>query len=172
MSKLFKQFFAWYQHHYALNITIATGLFLLQIVHLTWLALHVIGFKLTGHSLWNPSLFWQNIIIVVDYTEIPALLSTSLIYINEIRKSGLKLKPVFYIFALYIQFIHIFWITDEFVLTTFTGEEPVVMLPAWAAWIAIMIDYLEVPVIFDTTKRFFLELNKKGAASALKIFRT
>ena len=153
MGKLYKKFWTWYEKHYTINVTLAAILFTLQIVHLVWLTLHVIAFKLTGSSFWDPNVFWQNVIIFVDYTEIPAIISTSLIYINEIRLHGLKIKPAWYIFALYIQLVHIFWITDEFVLTSFTGEGPIVNLPAWLAWIAILIDYLELPVIFETIKK-------------------
>lgn len=163
MRKLFNSFWAFYERHYTINITFAAILFTLQIVHLIWLALHVIALKLFGHSLWNPDIFWQNVIIFVDYTEIPAIISTSLIYINEIRLHGFRIKPVWYIFALYIQLVHIFWITDEFVLTTLTGEGPIVNLPAWLAWIAIVIDYLELPVIFETLGKVYLTIKKKIA---------
>ncbi len=161
MRRLWDTFWNWYDKHLTLNITISAGLFVLQLVHLTWLGLHVIAFKLIGQSLWDPNLFWQNIIILVDYTEIPVIFSVSLIYINEIRKNGFKIKPVFYITTLYIQLIHILWITDEFVLTTFTGEGPIVPLPAWLAWIAILIDYLELPVIIETMKKL-IYIIKKG----------
>lgn len=149
---MLNKFWIWYNRHLTLNVSIAGGLFVLQLIHLTWLTLHVVLFRLTGTSYWNPSPFWQNIIIVVDYTEIPALLGTSLIYINEIRQKGFNIKPVWYLIALNIQYLHIFWITDEFVAQTFIGETagPLVALPAWLAWIAIMIDYLELPVIFET----------------------
>lgn len=157
------KFWAWYTRHYTLNVTIAAGLFVLQLIHLTWLALHVIAFKLFGYSLWDPNIFWQNVIIFVDYTEIPAIISTSLIYINEIRLRGFRIKPAWYIFALYIQLVHIFWITDEFVLTSFTGEGPIVNLPAWLAWIAILIDYLELPVIFETLGKALVVVKRKLA---------
>ncbi len=156
---MFNKFWAWYNKHLTLTVSIAASLFVLQLIHLTWLTLHVVLYRLTGASFWDPSPFWQNIIIVVDYTEIPAILGTSLIYINEIRKNGFKVKPVWYVFALNIQFVHIFWITDEFVVQTLKGGDPIVALPAWFAWIAIMIDYLELPVIFETFKKM-LDLQK------------
>lgn len=166
-----QKFWAWYNQHLTLNIGIAAGLFILQIIHLTWLALHVISFKLIGYSLWSPDPLWQNIIILVDYTEIPALFSTGLIYVNEIRKNGFQIKPAWYIFSLGIQLVHMFWITDEFVLTTFSGQGPVVNIPGWLAWVAILIDYLELPVIFETLKKFFDQLNKGGLKKAAKVFK-
>ena len=171
---MFNKFWAWYNKHLTLTVTVAASLFVLQLIHLTWLTLHVVLFRLTGTSYWDPSPFWQNIIIVVDYTEIPALFGTSLIYINEIRKNGFRIKPLWYLFALNIQLVHIFWITDEFVAQTFVGDMtgPIVALPAWLAWVAIMIDYLELPVIFETFKKMLDllkgERNRKKLAELLK----
>lgn len=161
MNRIFDRFWKWYEKHLTLNLSIAAGLFSLQIIHLTWLALHVIAFKLLGFSLWDPGPFWQNIIILVDYTEIPALFSTGLIYVNEIRRHGFKIKPAWYIFSLAVQLLHMFWITDEFVLTVIMGTGPVVAIPAWLAWVAILIDYLELPVIFETVKKLIEALSKK-----------
>ena len=167
---MLKKFWAWYDRHLTLNIGIASGLFVLQLAHLYWLTTHVVFFKLTGQSFFNPSDLIQTIIILVDYTEIPALITTSLVYINAHRKKA-SFKNILYLIFLNIQFIHIFWITDEFVLDTFTGSGSGTVLPPWAAWIAILIDYLELPVIFETIKKFFDELkagNLKKAAEVLK----
>jgi hypothetical protein len=49
-----------------------------------------------------------------------------------------------------------FWLTHEVVVDTFTGNS----LIAWSvlvAWVAILIDYLEVPVIVDTLAKVFEE---------------
>jgi hypothetical protein len=165
------KFWSWYNKHLTLNISIAAGLFVLQLVHLTWLGLHVIAFKLVGHSLWTPSPFWESIIILVDYTEIPALISTALVYINEIQKHGVRFKPVWYIFSLAIQLLHMFWITDTFVLDKFTGKGPGVLLPEWLAWVAILIDYLEVPVIIETFKKLFDSLSKKDLKQVKDAFK-
>ncbi|HJU95529.1 MAG TPA: hypothetical protein VJ643_05805, partial [Nitrososphaera sp.] len=49
-----------------------------------------------------------------------------------------------------IQVFHIFWITDDVVYDTFFGSPSgLVEIPYYAAWIAILIDYLELPVIVD-----------------------
>ena len=50
------------------------------------------------------------------------------------------------------QWLHIFWITDEYVAAELGGSSNAA-LPGWLAWVAILIDYLELPVIFDTLKR-------------------
>ncbi|MEK7616705.1 MAG: hypothetical protein AAB414_01490 [Patescibacteria group bacterium] len=155
MSKLFEKFWAWYERHYTLNVTIAAILFTLQIVHLYWLTTHVVTVRLWRLDLFSPPPFWETIIIIIDYTEIPAIITTSLVYINDLRK-GYKFKPLLYLFFLDIQLLHIFWITDEFVLETFTGVNGETILPTWLAWIAILIDYLELPVIFETVYKALL----------------
>lgn len=168
---IWDKFWKWYNRHLTFHISVAAGLFLLQIIHLIWLTLHVVLFRITGTSFWDPSPFWQNIIILVDYTEIPALFTTSLIYINDIRQKGFKLKPAWYLFALNIQLVHIFWITDEFVAQTFipaTHGEPVIAIPSWLAWVAIFIDYLELPVIFETVYKAILAVGEKRALKFLK----
>ena len=151
--RLVEAFFAWYERHYTLNISIAAGLFLLQLVHLFWLTADVVARRVVGTSFLPLSGLLQYLILVVDYTEIPALYSVSLVYINELRK-GFGWKPVVYLLFLNSQWLHIFWITDEFVISEFTGAGGSSSLPTWLAWVAILIDYLELPVIADTVRKF------------------
>ena len=87
---------------------------------------------------------------LVDYGEIPAILSVSLVYINELR-TRFSFIGATYLLFLNSQWLHIFWITDEFVVTAF--NEAGTVLPLWLAWVGISIDYLEVPVMFDTGKK-------------------
>ena len=49
---------------------------------------------------------------------------------------------------LLVQVIHIFWITDNVVYIVFF-KSSFVEIPFILAWIAILIDYLELPVIAD-----------------------
>lgn len=162
---MIQKFWKWYESHLTENTVIAAGLFVLQLVHLYWLTTHVVIHKAFGFSLFDPSPLLQWLIIVVDYTEIPALIATSIIYINEMRKKdGSHFKQWLYLFFLNIQFVHIFWITDEFVVESFTGNAGTI-LPAWLAWVAIMIDYLELPVIFETLKKAFDMLKVKVSKS-------
>lgn len=151
-------FWAWYERHYTLNITIAAILFTLQVVHLYWLTTHVVAVRLFNLDLFSPTPFWELIIILVDYTEIPALITTSLVYINEIRKQGFLKKNVAFLIFINIQLLHIFWITDEVVIRKFSGAA--IGFPFWLAWIAILIDYLELPVIFETAKKAFNQIKK------------
>ena len=169
MKRLIDRFFNWYEKHLTINITLALGLFLLQLIHLFWLFTDVVLLKLTGRSYFPISNLWQTAVVLVDYTEIPALFTVSLIYINELRKK-LNLKSFLFLMLLLSQVIHIFWITDEFVVSQFTGQGAPVNIPGWLAWVAIAIDYLEIPVIIDTTKKLITAIKSRDlklAAHAL-----
>lgn len=166
LAYMLDKFWKWYNKHLLLNTGIAAGLFVLQLIHLYWLTTHVATVKLFGIDLFSPPPFWETIIVLVDYTEIPALITTSLVYINELRQKGYHLKSILYLIFLNSQFLHIFWITDEFVEARLTGAPEVTILPLWLAFLAIAIDYLELPVIFETIKKLF-ELLKKGQVNKL-----
>lgn len=143
----------WYERHYRLNVGITAGLFLLQLVHLYWLTVHVVLLRLFDVSYFNVGGTWEVLLLIVDYTEIPAIIATSILYLHELRRQ-FGWKNVWFLIFLNTQWLHIFWITDEFVVGEFTGEQSTV-LPGWLAWVAILIDYLELPVIYDTLKKFF-----------------
>ena len=165
-----QRFWAWYERHYALTLALTTFLFALQVVHLWWLATHVIALRLLGESFFYTNPFIQTVIILVDYTEIPALVSTTLLYLFELRKQ-FSWKALLFIVFLNSQWLHLFWITDEFVIEQFAGRHDGTVLPAWLAWVAILIDYLELPVIVDTFLKTAKELRKgdvRGALEAIK----
>lgn len=156
-----REFWTWYERHYKLNVTIAAVLFGLQLVHLVWLTGEPLAGRVLGDPLFEAEgpLTW--LIILVDYTEIPALGSVSLVYLHELR-GGFSWKPVLYLAFLNSQWLHIFWITDEFVVSAGSGEGTA--LPAWLAYVALMIDYLELPVIWDTVRRVVVSqrINRLG----------
>lgn len=145
------RFWSWYDKNYGLNLTIASGLFLLQVAHLYWLATHVVLVRLTGHDLFflPTTKLSTAIFSIIDYTEIPALISVSLVYLRDIHHQHRPVRAWLYLFLLNIQWLHLFWLTDEVVIQTFTGTAPIPFHPL-AAWVAIAIDYFEVPVIFST----------------------
>jgi len=145
-------FWEWYERTYTLNVTIAFILLFLQVIHLTWLGSEVVWAYIFGEPLFVLEGIWKTLIILVDYVEIPALVSVSLIYINELRQR-FNATSMMYLVFLNMQWLHLFWISDEFVETAF--NQPGTVLPLWLAWIAVGIDYLEVPVIFDTGKKLF-----------------
>jgi hypothetical protein len=159
MKSLFQKFWQWYNAHPKFNHGLVSGLFVLQLFHLFWLTTHVVFLRWFGESFFNPTGAWEFFIVIVDYTEIPALILASIVYVNELR-GGFNWKSLLYLIFLNTQWIHLFWITDEVVVEQFTGAA-LVALPVWLSWIAILIDYLELPVIYDTLKKFFTSLFHK-----------
>jgi len=163
----FKIFWDWYERHYLLNITIAGGLFLLQIVHLAWLTSEVVVQRLLGISYFSTTPLVETMLVLVDYTEIPALIGVSLIYGNELR-TGWRWMSVLFLLMLNSQWLHIFWITDEVVVEKLTGQGVGTVLPVWIAWAAILIDYLELPAMADTVRSFFLSLKQRRTGAFIR----
>jgi hypothetical protein len=94
--------------------------------------------------------------IIIDYIEIPALVSGVMYYFfnliyNQKEKEN-RIKNTIFLILLAIQSIHIFWITDDIVYSSFVGDD-LIKIPEYLVWIAILIDYLELPVIYDLLKR-------------------
>jgi len=160
------KFWAWYERNYTLNVSIAAGLFLLQIVHLFWLGGEVVALRAFGNPLFELSGVWETIIVLIDFTEIPAIFTMTLVYIDAWRR-GAKWNAVIMLTLLHSQWLHIFWITDEFVIATFS-EQGSTVLPSWLAWAAILIDYLEVPVVFDTLIKVGRSIREKRGISGVK----
>lgn len=160
--KSIEKFWNWYEKNLTTNIGFAIGLFFLQILHLIWLSLVVVSEGLFGFPLIEIGEVSELIIVLIDYTEIPAIILVSLVYINELRKRFSR-KSILYLFLLNSQWLHLFWITDEFVIGSFVGGSATV-LPIWLAWVAIFIDYLEVPVMFDSVKKFYKGIRKKKSS--------
>lgn len=93
--------------------------------------------------------------IIVDYVEIPALVSGITFYLFSIFKRGShSRKNVVFLLLLAIQVVHIFWITDEVVYESLLDND-LVIFPVYAAWTAILIDYLEIPVMVDLFYKTF-----------------
>ena len=149
---MWNRFWRWYERHYVVNLAFASGLFVLQLVHLYWLGADPIAARLTGDGLLHPTGVLRYLIFFVDYTEIPALVAVSLVYVNELR-SRRSFRPLLFLVLLNSQWLHIVWITDEYVGNELAGQPTASSLPAWLAWVAILIDYGELPVIWDTLKR-------------------
>jgi hypothetical protein len=154
-----RRFWRWYQRHYLAVLVVTTGVFVLQLFHLYWLFTDVVLQRLTGRSFFGQGAVAQAVglsSLVADYLEIPTLISASLLYINELRRKGFTWKAAGFLVMLNTQWLHIFWITDEVVVQYFAGP----VAPQWApilAWIAILIDFLELPVIYDTLRRVWRE---------------
>ena|SRR3989344_5581940 len=157
-----------FEKNYTLYTGITAGIFVLQIIHLYWLSTHVLAFKLFGISLFDPNTFWQFVIIIVDYFEIPAIIATSILYIHSLAKKWNK-RDIFLLLLLNTQWLHIFWISDEFVISVFRGGYDETILPVWLAYVAIFIDYLELPVMYDVMKKFVRSFLSPKNISAIKM---
>jgi hypothetical protein len=165
-ARIWRGFWAWYERNYTLNVALASLLFLLQLAHLTWLGADPVAQRLTDHSLFSLHGVLRYLIWFVDYTEIPTLIAVSLVYVNELRR-GFSWKALLFLIFLNSQWLHIFWITDEYVAGELSGAGAGSSLPGWLAWVAILIDYLELPVIYDTLKRTAIAIRRREPRRAL-----
>ncbi len=156
---MLNRFWNWYQQKYNVIVPITAGLFLLQIVHLYWMTTNIAFFRLFGHPFWNPNNFWNSVIAVVDYTEVPAIITSTIFYIHQFRQ-GNRVRSILFLFLINSQWLHLFWITDEIVYAMITGTI-LIPLPMWLSWFAIFVDYLELPVIFDTIRKSIRLLRNK-----------
>ncbi len=159
MQKILENFFAWYKRNYRINLYITAGLFIWQLFHLYWLTADVVMLRLINQSYFELTGIWEILMALVDYTEIPAIILVSVFYIQELQHK-FTWKSLLYLLLINSQWLHLFWITDEVVVAQFTGTAFVAM-PIWLSWMAIMIDYLELPVIYDTIKKAVLSLSAK-----------
>jgi hypothetical protein len=114
---------------------LAAALFVTQLIHLLWMTTYVIPVHLGHQPLWSPP---AAPLAIADWFEIPAIVTTSILYVRTRQWRML--------FLVNVQLFHIFWITDEIILSRGT------LNPA-LAWVAILVDYLELPVIVDTIRR-------------------
>lgn len=149
-----------YDHQHPIAAGMTAILFSWQLVHLYWLTTAVVIPRVTGIPFFNPGPAFEFLLIIVDYTEIPALLTASLFYLHRLQKK-FTFTPLLFLLLINSQWLHLFWITDEFAIDRFTNP---VGLPVWLAWCAIFIDYLEFPVIFDTLRHALRSVQRKKIA--------
>ena len=152
IPRIIRKFLRWYDRYDDFNVVFGAFLFSIQLVHLIWLTTNVVIPRIFDSAPLIASHLFDAVIAVVDYTEIPAIIATSLVYIRSYKRKPNQ-KDAFYLFFLNIQWLHIFWITDEVVIKVFGYSS---VIGGWnnvAAWLAISIDYLEIPVIFETIRR-------------------
>jgi hypothetical protein len=144
-----------------LNLRITFILISLQILHLYWLTADVVLQRISGQSYLGLPKELLPLFIVVDYIEIPALVSGITFYLFSIFKGEPNpRKDVIFLILLAIQVVHIFWITDEIVYESLLGND-LITIPLYLSWIAILIDYLEIPVMIDLFhKTFKIRKNK------------
>jgi hypothetical protein len=149
-----------WRRYESLNLKVAFVLISLQLIHLYWLTADVVIKRIAGDG--SPGLSQSGpllaFFIVIDYIEIPALVAGLTYYALSIykREKG-SAKNALLLAMLAVQVFHIFWITDEVVYEAFFGSSSAVEIPYFAAWIAILIDYLELPVIADLFYRTIIK---------------
>lgn len=139
-----------------LNLKITFILISLQVLHLYWLTADVVLQRISGESYLGLPRALLPLFIIVDYVEIPALVSGITFYSFSIltRREGQPWKDFVFLLLLAIQIVHIFWITDEIVYESFFNND-LIKFPIYLAWIAILIDYLEIPVMIDLFYKTF-----------------
>lgn len=155
MSVAIQKILDFWTKYESLNLKITFILISLQILHLYWLTADVVLQRIAGESYLGLPRILLPLFIIVDYVEIPALVSGITFYLFSIfkRKSHSR-KNVVFLILLAIQVIHIFWITDEVVYESLLDND-LVVFPVYAAWTAILIDYLEIPVMVDLFYKTF-----------------
>lgn len=151
MSGAVQKLIGFWHRYESLNLKIAFALISLQLIHLYWLTADVVIKRITGDSALGLTLDGPLFVffIIIDYIEIPALVAGLTYYALNIYKRVKAARNALLLAMLAVQVFHIFWITDEVVYETFFGSSSAVEIPYYAAWIAILIDYLELPVIVD-----------------------
>ena len=146
---LVQKFINFYRRYENLNLKITFFLISLQILHLYWLTTDVVLQKIFGHSFFLVPKSLLPLFVVIDYIEIPALISGIIFYSYSIRRDNSTAKKNYIFLGLLgIQVVHIFWITDEVVYSSLFNYS-FVEIPYFLSWIAILIDYLEIPVMVD-----------------------
>jgi hypothetical protein len=155
MSVAIQKILDFWTKYESLNLKITFILISLQILHLYWLTTDVVLQRIAGESYLGLPRILLPLFIVIDYVEIPALVSGITFYLFSIFKRGShSRKNVVFLLLLAIQVVHIFWITDEVVYESLLDND-LVIFPVYAAWTAILIDYLEIPVMVDLFYKTF-----------------
>jgi hypothetical protein len=153
---------SFWEKYQNLNLKIAFILMSLQVLHLYWLTADVVLKMVAGQSYFGLPSTLLPLFILVDYVEIPALISGITFYSFSLMRNTKANRDItvntIFLSLLVTQIVHIFWITDEVVYESFFGSD-LVAFPVYLAWIAILIDYLEIPVMIDLFRRVFSRKN-------------
>jgi hypothetical protein len=156
MSVSVQKIVSFWERYENLNLKITFILISLQVLHLYWLTADVVLQRIVGESYFGLPSTLLPLFIVVDYVEIPALVSGITFYLFSLlrRKQSQLGKNSIFLVLLVLQAVHIFWITDEIVYESFFDND-LLIFPLYLAWIAILIDYLEIPVMIDLFIKVF-----------------
>lgn len=155
MSVAIQKILNFWKKYENLNLKITFILISLQVLHLYWLTADVVLQRIAGQSYLGLPHGLLPLFIVIDYVEIPALVSGITFYLFSIFKhEAHSRKNIIFLILLAAQVVHIFWITDEVVYESFF-DNGLVRFPVYLAWVAILIDYLEIPVMIDLFYKTF-----------------
>lgn len=124
------------------------GFLAFQSIHLFWLATNYLLPTIFGTTPWT--IFNERsvevILAIVDYLEIPLLIFNVIYWGGLLFKRKLSKTYMISFVVVMLQFIHIFWLTDEVIMES--GS-------AWGvlAVFSIAIDYLEIQTMYVSIKR-------------------
>ncbi len=168
MSSTVQRLVGFWKRYENLNLKIAFVLISLQLVHLYWLTADVVIKRITGDSAMGLTVTGPLLVffVIIDYIEVPALVAGLTYYGLSMYKREKTNRSALLFVMLVVQVFHIFWITDEVVYDTFFGGSNEVEIPYYAAWIAILIDYLELPVIADLFYRTIVKGGRDSNSSS------
>ena len=119
----------------------------MQIFHLQWLTTDVIMPKLYNISIDTSFSYGTVFYLFADIVEIPAIITRSYLYVISLNKKYSS-KNLLLLLILNSQWLHIFWITNTFLVNNIT--ESVTEWNYFLSWVAIVIDFLEIPVLIDS----------------------
>lgn len=159
-------FLNWWDKHRKITEGVSAFLFILQIFHLIWLTVVATIPLLIGGDVVHPDGLFHDVVALFDWTEIPAIIGVSITYIARMRRN-FQWKTVIMMLLLHSQWLHILWITDEFVIESMSLG--VATLPLWLVWVAILIDYLELPVMYDTLKNYTKFMKRDSGKEVLSV---
>ena len=152
---LLKRILGFCKRYEEASTKVAFFLIALQLIHLVWLTTDIVLVKLLPDQVPLFPKALEPVQAAIDYLEIPGLFAAITIYVMGMARSGkVPLKNALFTAMLLVQFVHLFWITDEVVYEILLNSN-LIDLPDSVAWVAILIDYLELPVMFDLSVRVF-----------------
>lgn len=138
-----------YEGYEGLGLKFTFFIISLQIIHLYWLTTTVVIKRLFAENFFAFPQVPTLLFVFIDYIEIPALFTGMVFYALQIHGRGGKVwKNWLFLSLLAVQVFHIFWITDDVVYRTLFNTVAI-QIPALVAWVAIFVDYLELPVMAD-----------------------
>lgn len=161
-----RKILAFCERYERVTTRVAFFLIALQLIHLTWLTTDVVLVKLFGDHMAVFPKALEPVQAFIDYMEIPGLFAGATVYLTAVARHKERAKNALFSFLLLIQMVHLFWITDEVVYEVLLNSD-LIDLPEAVAWVAIMIDYMELPVIFDLFRRTFRNGRKTSPSRSL-----